>query len=523
MGAGFCGLYQLQRLRRLGLRVRVFESAGALGGTWHWNCYPGARVDTPSNIYQYSDEDLWREWSFSVLYPAYEEIREYFDFVDKKWSLSKDVSFNTRITRAEFDQESNSWLLSTEDQRSVRARFFIPCTGFASRPYIPDILGLKDFQGEAHHTARWPQKGVELEGKRVGVLGTGASGVQVIQEVGKLAAHLTVFQRTPNTTMPMRQKRFDAEGMRAFKEQFPARFRMRGVTPSGFDMDIQHRPGRDASEEERREVFEKLWALGGFNFWIANFDDLLEDEDINRSAYAFWRDKVRARISDPRMAEMLAPTEPLHPFGVKRPCLEQNFYEIMNQPNITLVDLRTSPIERVTRSGVLTRDGEHDLDVLVLATGFDSITGGLTAIDIRGTDGETFAEKWARGVRTHLGMASAHFPNLFFVFGPQGPSGFANGPTCAELQGDWVIECIEHMVKNKLQRIEVLDEAQDRWTDHLHELFEKSLFPKAESWYNGANIPGKPRQILGYPGGFDTYLKKCADSARNGYEGFALS
>jgi cation diffusion facilitator CzcD-associated flavoprotein CzcO len=523
MGAGFSGLYQLQRLRQLGLRVRLFEAAGAVGGTWHWNCYPGARVDTPSNIYQYSDENLWREWSFFDLYPSYKEIREYFDFVDEKWSLSKDISFNTRITHAEFDQANHCWILSTNGKPAGRARFFVTCTGFASRPYIPAVPGLQNFKGKMHHTARWPQEGLDLRGKRVGVLGTGASGIQVIQEVGKTAAHVTVFQRTPNTTLPMRQKRFDDEGMRKFKQEFPTRFELRGITPSGFDMDVQHKRGTDATEEERREVFEKLWDLGGFHFWLANFDDLVENEQTNRSAYMFWRDKVRARISDPEMAEILAPTEPLHPFGVKRPCLEQNFYEIMNGPNITLVDLRASPIERVTSSSVVISDREYELDVLVLATGFDSITGGLTAIDIRGTDGQTFAEKWANGVRTHLGMASAEFPNLFFVFGPQGPSGFANGPTCAELQGNWVIDCIEFMVKNKLTRIEARQDAQDGWTDHLDELFHKSLFPRAESWYNGANIPGKTRQILGYPGGFSTYLEKCADSARNGYEGFALS
>jgi cation diffusion facilitator CzcD-associated flavoprotein CzcO len=523
MGAGFSGLYQLKMLRELGLRVKLFEAAGSLGGTWHWNCYPGARVDTPSNIYQYSDENLWRDWKFFQLYPSYKEIREYFQFVDKKWSLSKDVYFNAKITHAEFDQERNSWIISTDRKPAAVARFFVTCTGFASRPYIPSIPGLQDFKGEMHHTARWPQGGVKLEGKRVGVLGTGASGVQVIQEVGKIASHVTIFQRTPNTALPMRQKHFDDEGVDKFKEEFPARFELRGRTPSGFDMDVQHKRGTDVTEEERREVFERLWELGGFRFWLANFDDLIESEATNRSAYMFWRDKVRARIASPQMAEILAPTKPLHPFGVKRPSLEQNFYEVLNQPNITLVDLKTSPIKQVTSSTVVTTEGEHELDVLVLATGFDSITGGLTAIEIRGTDGETFAEKWASSVRTHLGMASTNFPNLFFVFGPQGPSGFANGPTCAELQGNWVIDCIAHMTKNNLTRIEANSDAQDRWTKHLDELFHQSLFPQAESWYNGANIPGKPRQILGYPGGFSTYLEICADSARRGYDGFTLT
>jgi cyclohexanone monooxygenase len=523
MGAGFSGLYQLHKLRQLGLRVRVFESAAGLGGTWFWNCYPGARVDTASNLYQFSDEALWRDWKFRDQYPSFKEIRDYFAYVDRKWDLSKDVRLNAKITHAAFDEGRDQWVISVNGSPSARARFFVTCTGFASRPYIPKIEGLSDFAGIMHHTARWPQDGVDLKGKRVGVLGTGASGIQVIQEVGKIARGVTVFQRTPNTAMPMRQKRFSDEELLEFKKTFPDRFKMRALTAGGYDFDVQDKSGRDLTEAERREVFERLWATGGFSYWLGSFNDLMDSQVTNRSAYHFWRDKVRARITKPELHEILAPTEPLHPFGVKRPSLEQDFYEVVSQPNVDVIDLKATPITHVTRTSVVTTRGEFELDALVLATGFDSITGGLTAVDIRGTDGESFGEKWATRVKTHLGVASAAFPNLFFVFGPQGTSGFANGPSCAELQGGWVIDCVAHMVRNKLTRIEATREAQDRWTDHLDDLCRKSLFPLAESWYMGANIPGKPRQILGYPGGFKTYLDLCDAAARNGYEGFVLS
>jgi cation diffusion facilitator CzcD-associated flavoprotein CzcO len=523
MGAGFSGLYQLYKLRQLGLRVRVFESGSAIGGTWHWNRYPGARVDTASNLYQYSDEGLWREWKFLDQYPSYKEIRDYFAFVDRKWDLSKDIRLNAKITHAEFATKRHQWVISINGSPAVRARFLVTCTGFASRPYTPDIPGLSDFGGIVHHTARWPEEGVDVAGKRVGVLGTGASGVQVIQEIGKVAASVVVFQRTPNTAMPMRQKRFTEEELAESKKSFPERFKTRALTAGGYDFDLQEKSGHNLSDAERREVLEGLWARGGFGYWLGSFKDLMESTVTNRAVYEFWRDKVRARITKPELHEIMAPTEPPHPFGVKRPSLEQDFYEVISQPNVDVVDVKKTPITHITKDAVVTTAGEYPLDVLVLATGFDSITGGLTAVDIHGVDGQTFAEKWAVRVKTHLGVASAEFPNLFFVFGPQGTSGFANGPSCAELQGGWVIDCIDYMYKNNLTRIEAKHEAQDRWPDHLDELCRKSLYPHAESWYLGANIPGKPRQLLGYPGGFSTYLKICEKAAQNGYEGFVLS
>ncbi|MEK6438258.1 flavin-containing monooxygenase [Pseudonocardia sp. T1-2H] len=323
VGAGFAGLYQLDRLRNLGYSVTVFEAGSDLGGVWYWNCYPGARVDTWAPLYQFSREDLWRDFDFTELYPGWDEVRRYFRHVDRKLDLSKDIRFSTRVIGAEFDEERRQWEVRARDERtgetsSVRARYLVLCTGFGSKPYVPDIPGLDTFAGECHHTARWPQGGLDVTGKRVGVIGTGASGVQVIQESAPDAAHLTVFQRTPNLALPMRQQQLDAAANRAMKESYPERFAMRATTFAGFDYDFQDKGALEVSDEERTAVYEKLWETGGFVSWLGTFNDIFFDAEANATAYAFWRDKVRARITDPATAEKLAPTVAQHPFGVKR-------------------------------------------------------------------------------------------------------------------------------------------------------------------------------------------------------------
>src|SRR5882757_1170442 len=496
---------------------------GGLGGVWYWNCYPGARVDSPGPIYQYSRDDVWRKWQFNELYPSWQELRDYFRYVDEKLGLSRDIRFNRRVNQAEFDPAHNRWIVRSSDGSVARARYLVLCTGLSAKPYIPELPGLNDFTGELHHTALWPQHGLDMAGKRVGVIGTGASGVQVAQEAAGVAAHLTVFQRTPNLALPMRQKKLDEDAIRRMKEKYPEMFDRRTKTFAGFDYDVLAKSALEVSEDERQATFERLWQIGGFAPWIGSFNDILLNEEANRAAYEFWRDKTRARIKDPAVAEILAPTQPIHPFGVKRPSLEQHYYEIFNQPNVSLVDLRTNPIERVTRGGVKTAAGEHDLDILVLATGFDAVTGGLTSIDIRGTEGETLKEKWARGARAHLGMAVAGFPNLLFVYGPQSPNAFCNGPTCAEVQGDWVARLLDHLRQRNLTRIEATVAAEEAWRAQVLELADATLFPRADSWYLGANIPGKPREMLSFTGGLPAYLEKCRESAELGYEGFALS
>ena len=523
VGAGFAGLYLLDRLRSMGMAVQVFEAGGGLGGVWYWNCYPGARVDSPGPIYQYSRDDVWRKWQFSELYPSRQELRDYFCYVDEKLGLSRDIRFNRRVNEAQFDPVHSHWIVRSSDGSIASARYLVLCTGLSAKPYIPDLPGLNDFAGERHHTALWPQRGLDMADKRVGVIGTGASGVQVAQEAAGAAAHLTVFQRTPNLALPMRQKKLDDNTIRRMKEKYPEMFDRRTKTFGGFDYDVLAKSALEVSDDERQATFERLWEIGGFAPWIGSFSDILLDEEANRAAYKFWRDKTRARINDPAVAEILAPTEPIHPFGVKRPSLEQHFYEIFNQRNVSLVDLRTAPIERVTRGGVKTSAGEHDLDVLVLATGFDAVTGGLTSIDIRGTQDETLKEKWAKGVRTQLGMAVAGFPNLLFVYGPQSPNAFCNGPTCAEVQGDWIARLLDHLRLRNYTRVEATVPAEEAWRSQVLELADATLFPRADSWYLGANVPGKPREMLAFTGGLPAYLAKCRESAERGYEGFALS
>ncbi|MEQ8990883.1 MAG: NAD(P)/FAD-dependent oxidoreductase [Pseudomonadales bacterium] len=522
VGAGFNGVYQLYRLRQEGFKARIFDAGHEIGGIWYWNCYPGARVDSHVPNYEFSIPEVWQDWTWSERFPSWRELRAYFQHVDRKLDISRDVRFDTRVTEARFDAEQDEWLIRTEDGHQVRARFFIPCLGFAAQAYVPDYPGLKTFAGPCHHTARWPQHGVELAGKRVGVIGTGASGVQVIQEAGRVASHTTVFQRTPMLALPMRQRRLDAAEQAKMKEEYPAIFDQRNHGPSSFyDLVPDPRSAMEASEDERLAVFEDAWQKGGFHFWAGTFADVLYNEASNREAYRFWRDKTRARIKDPALVEKLAPAEAPHPFGAKRPSLEQWYFEVFNQDNTTLVDLREDPIEEITPRGVRTAAALHELDVLVLATGFDAGTGGFTRMDVRGVDGRRLRDYWADGVRTHLGYGVPGFPNMLMLYGPQSPTAFCNGPTCAEVQGEWVVDCLRRLRAQRRTRIEATEEAADAWVKHMHDLSEMTLLSRADSWYMGANVPGKRRELLFHPG-VRIYLEHCDTCARNGYEGFRL-
>ena len=409
------------------------------------------------------------------------------------------------------------------EQLGRMQKYLVICTGFGSKPYIPKFDGLEGFEGECHHTALWPQKGLSLVGKRVAVIGTGASGIQVAQEAARDAEHLTVFQRTPNLFLPMWQKQLSAADNVAMKKEYPEAFRRRGETFGGFDFDFIPKSALEVSAEERSATYEKLWAAGGFSFWLGTYQDILFDEDANLTAYEFWREKIRAQIEDPDLAEKLAPTKPLHPFGVKRPSLVQNYFQIFNQSNVSLIDLRETPIEKVTAKGVRTASDELEFDILVLATGFDAVTGGLTSIDIQGVDGESIKQKWTHGVRTFLGVATAGFPNLLFAYGPQAPTGFLNGPSSAEYQGDCIVDMLVHLRNQGYSRVEATKEAEEQWRKHNFELVDATLFPKADSWYMGANIPGKPREILNYPGGLPTYVQKFKACADANYQGFSLA
>ncbi len=523
IGAGFNGIYQLHRLRELGFSVKIFEAGADLGGIWHWNCYPGARVDSHVPNYEFSMEELWRDWTWTERFPAWSELRRYFKHVDDKLDLKRDIRFNTRVTGAHFDVTQQLWRVQDETGNEATARFLIPCLGFAAKAYIPELPGLGSFAGPCVHTAHWPQQGLELQGRRVGVIGTGASGVQVIQEAAKVVAHLTVFQRTPMLALPMQQKRYDKATMDIIKQDYPAMLQRRAISATTYhDIVADRRSALEVSPEERNVIFEAAWERGGFHFWAGTFSDILSNKDANRLAYTFWRDKTQARLRDHSLFETLAPTEPLHPFGAKRPSLEQGYYEVFNQDNVTLVDLRKSPISAVDANGVQTTAAFHDLDVLILATGFDASTGGFKAIDLRGSQGNTLNDLWSDGVRTHLGMAMPGFPNLLMLYGPQSPTAFCNGPTCAELQGDWVVDCLRYLRQHGYRRIEATTEATESWTRQMREEFKDSLFSIADSWYMGANIPGKKRELL-YYANTQKYLAQCKASATNGYAGFRLT
>ena len=414
--------------------------------------------------------------------------------------MSKDVQFNTEVTAAQFDEDKHQWLVTCRDGSTIRTRWFINALGFASSRYLPPIKGLESFKGVCIHTSVWPHEGVDFKGKRVGVIGTGASGVQTIQEIGPEVGHLTVYQRTPNFAIPMRQTKVEKAQEDQLKADgyHEAAFKRIRTTFAAFDFDFEKKNTFDVTPEERRALYDKLWTEGGFRFWLANFQDLFYDQAANDEAYKYWCEQVRSRINDPKKKDLLAPLKAPHPWGTKRPCLEQTYYEVYNQPNVDLVDVSEFPIEEITSTGVRTREGHVELDILVIATGFDSVTGGLTQINVTGTDGVSIKDKWAAAVRSYLGMTVSNFPNMFYLYGPQAPTAFCNGPTCGEFQGEWIVQALLDMQKDNITRLEATKEAEEGWTQKVVDKWTNSLFPKAKSWYQGSNIPGKKVEALNW-------------------------
>jgi cation diffusion facilitator CzcD-associated flavoprotein CzcO len=459
VGAGFTGIYHLHQLRKLGFAVKLFEAGSDIGGSWYWNCYPGARTDTDFSIYQFAMEDLWKDFSFSQVFPDRSEIIAYFHYVDKKLDLRRDMVFDTCVVSASFNADTDRWEVTTGTGITVHPRFLLLCIGWAAKPVLPNYKGLDTFTSACHHTARWPQEGVELRNKRVGIIGTGASGVQVAQEAAKQAAHLTVFLRTPPIAFPMRQHSIDEKMQKKWKKDLmPHILRRRMQTPAGTFFEGIPKSIMEVSLEERILTLEELWEKGNFYSYAGTFKDVYTDKQANEMVYAFWRDKVRERIDDPVLQEKLAPSASWCAIGSRRyPCLEQGFYEVFNQPNVRLVDVKENPIASVTPGGVKMSDGtEHGLDVLVLATGYDPITGPMKQIDIRGKDGILIRDKWEeKGLLTYLGLMSAGYPNMFFPYGPQGPTGVTNAPSSIVRPFLSLIACsflITHLDRNSRVR-----------------------------------------------------------------------
>jgi cation diffusion facilitator CzcD-associated flavoprotein CzcO len=517
IGAGVTGLYALYRLRELGFSVRVFEDGGGVGGTWYWNRYPGARFDSESYTYGYSfSEDLLQEWDWKEHYSGQPENERYLNYVADKFDLRRDIRLNSRVTSVVYDEGENRWEIQTEDGHRARAQFVIAAVGVLSAHYVPDFAGLESFQGDWCHTARWPKEGMDLAGKRVGVIGTGATAVQLIPEIAKEVAHLTVFQRTANYCVPLRNGPIDPEWQREIKASYPDIFKKCSETPGAFMHAFDPRSALALSPEERLAQYERLWAEPGFKKWLANFYDIMMPGEANEDYAEFVRTKIRERVKDPVVAEKLVPKD--HPFGSKRLPCESGYYEVYNRDNVLLVDVREAPIERITPRGIQTRDAEYELDVIIFATGYDAVTGSLTRIDIRGEGGQTLKDKFAEGPRTYMGIQSAGFPNLFTMPGA-GAGNFTRG--CEPLV-EWVSDCIGYMRENEFTRISATPEAEEAWVQHVAEVGANLLRTKAASWFVGANIPGKARVLLGSPETAPVMRTKRAEVAANGYEGFLL-
>ncbi|KPF73334.1 MAG: flavin-containing monooxygenase [Blastomonas fulva] len=522
VGAGFSGVYLLHRLREAGFDARLIDAAEEPGGIWYWNCYPGARVDSQVPLYELSLPELWRDWTWSGRYPGWRELRAYFRHVCDRLGLWPHMTMGTRIAGAEWNEGRRKWRVTTGGGETITARYLLPCLGFAAKAYVPEIAGLETLAGEWHHTAHWPQQGLSMAGRKVAIVGTGASGVQVAQEAAAEAAQVTLLQRTPILALPMRQESLTAEQQEREKADYPAIFAARLQTGGGFDTGRVDASALEVDEEERHSLFERQWQAGGLRYWYANFADLLTDERASRYAYDFWRDKTRARIANPALHETLAPSEPPHPFGTKRPSLERNYYEIFSQENVALVDLSRAPIQRIVPEGIETADGLIECELIVFATGFDAGRGGLTQIEIRGRDGRSLTTAWHDEVTAYLGYAVHGFPNMAYLYGPLSPSGFSNGPTAAEIQGDWVRDLLVKLREDNFTRFEAEIDAEREWTESVASIGTMTLFPRAKSWYMGDNIPGKPRQLLNYPSvvGFATISNKVA---ADGYRGFTLA
>ena len=523
IGAGFAGLYQLLCLRdRLGLSVQALEAGGGVGGTWYWNRYPGARCDSESHVYWYTfSPELMREWEWSERYPGQAEILRYLNFVADRFDLKRDIRFNTRVVAATYDEEANRWQVRTERGETYVAKFLITAVGCLSTANVPDFPGLNDFAGDWYHTGQWPHEGVDFTGKRVGMIGTGSTGIQAAPVIAASAKHLTVFQRTANYSVPARNAPLTAEFRRYVKEH-PGDIRaVTRETINGMAFRIEERRAVDTPPEEREKIYEAAWERGGLQFRAA-FQDMMIDKRANDTAAAFVKRKIRSIVKDPKTAAILADID--HPYAAKRPPIDTNYFETYNRANVTLVDLRKAPIDRISRAGICTTEAEYPVDIIVFATGFDAMTGPMLRMDIRGRGGVALKDVWQAGPQNYLGLQVAGFPNLFTITGPGSPSVLCNMPVAIEQHADWITECIRHLRDSGLERIEARADAADKWVAEVNEMAHKTVLPLAKhSWYLGANIPGKPRVFMPYAGGMVRYRQICADVAARGYEGFMLS
>ena len=526
IGAGFSGIHMLKSLRdKLGLKVRVYEAGDTVGGTWYWNRYPGARCDSDAYIYCFTwDKQLLQEWEWSERYPEQPEILRYLEHVAKRHDLKRDIQFSTRVTGAEFDEKTNLWNVHTDKGESVTARFLIPAVGSLSTTNLPKFKGLEKFKGKWYHTSQFPHTGVDFTGKRVGMVGTGATAVQAIPEIAQQAKQLTVFQRTANYCVPARNGKVDPEVTKARKADYDGVVKRTRESFFGQEHYFIPKSVLETTPEEREAEFDKRWDAGGFAFWLANYQDMFFSQEANDVCADYIKRKIRNTVKDQAVADRLMPKG--HAYGCKRQPLDTNYYETFNKTNVQLVDAATDgAIEEITEKGIRAGGKEYECDIIVFATGFDAMTGPLKALNLKGRRGSTLDKVWADGPRSYLGISVAGFPNLFTITGPQSPSVLSNMPVSIEQHVEWVTDCIETMNKSGKTTIEATPQAQDQWVVHVNEIVNMTLMASANSWYMSANIPGKPKALLPYLGleGVGGYRKKCDEVAAKGYEGFALA
>jgi cation diffusion facilitator CzcD-associated flavoprotein CzcO len=518
IGAGVAGLYQLYRLRQAGLSVRLYEDGSGVGGTWYWNRYPGCRFDSESESYGYSwSPELLQEWDWKEHYSGQPENERYLNFVADKFDLRRDIQFNSHVTSAVYDERGNRWDVELENGERAKSQFLVAATGLLSARYTPPFEGMDSFEGKSFHTSRWPKEPVDFKGKRVAVIGTGATGVQLIPEIAKEVGHLTVFQRTPNYCAPCRNSLVSPETQREWKANYEQIHKRIRETTAAFIHDFDRRKTLEVPKEERLAFYEELWTQPGFKKWLSNFYDIMIDPAANEDFAEFVRNKIRQRVKDPAVAEKLIPRD--HPFGSKRIPLETGYYDAFNRDNVLLVDVREAPIERITPRGVKTTEKEYEFDIIIYATGFDAVTGSLTRMDIRGLGGQTIKDKWANGPRTLLGIQTAGFPNLFIAIN----NSFCNYTVCAESMVEWITNCIGYIREKGYKRIDATPQAENAWVEYINKAGTGSIFTQAKSaWFMGTNIPGKARAILLNPIPAPAYRAKCNEAAENGYREFSV-
>ena len=521
VGAGVAGLYQLHQLRAMGLRVKVFDTATDVGGTWYWNRYPGARFDSEGLIYQYLfSEELYKAWSWSERFPAQPEIERWMQWVTEKLDLRKDIQFESTVTSATYNEDTQRWTVEINGEDTIDTQFFISCTGMLSAPLDNQFQGQDTFEGQIFHTARWPKETVNFSGKRVGMIGIGATGIQVIQTIAKEVGHMTIFIRTPQYVNAMRNPKHSDEDIKAYKDKFEETRETIPKTFSGFNFDFDSVTWEGHTPEQRQARLEEIWQHGSLKLWLASYMELFFDAEVNEEISEFVRNKMRERLKDPALCDLLIPTD--YGYGTHRVPLENNYLEVYLQDNVDAVSVKDNPIESIVPEGIKLADGTvYDCDIIIMATGFDAGSGALTRMNIQGRGSRSLTEQWNDEIRTAYGLAIHGYPNLFTTGAPLAPSAaLCNMTTCLQQQTEWISGCIEHARNHGAKVIEASKELEDSWVEHHDEVANATLLTKTDSWYMGSNVDGKPRRLLSYAGGVGTYREKCEEVANSGYQGF---